>query len=153
MNCPSWSFYALSCRGVAQCKLLNTALHSSLSACVRLCACQSPVCWRSAHVQQQTRGYVLCRFSALIDNGILLKLVSMRLNSITLPDRSATRLMMACFSVIPSHRARPPSRAYGMRLRVFCMQRVEESCGKIKESDADAILGIFKDLKTLKEAA
>jgi hypothetical protein len=33
------------------------------------------------------------------------------------------------------------------------MQRVEESCGKIKESDADAILGIFKDLKTLKEAA
>ncbi|CAK0781578.1 hypothetical protein CVIRNUC_005411 [Coccomyxa viridis] len=45
------------------------------------------------------------RFSALIDNGILLKL------------------------------------------------RVEESCGKIKESDADAILGIFKDLKTLKEAA
>jgi hypothetical protein len=33
------------------------------------------------------------------------------------------------------------------------VQRVEDSCGKIKESNADAILSIFKDLKTLKEAA
>ena len=53
----------------------------------------------------------------------------------------------------PLHRASTPTRAYGMRVLVFRMQRVEESCGKIKESDADAILGIFKDLKTLKEAA
>lgn len=45
------------------------------------------------------------RFSALVDNGILLKM------------------------------------------------RVEDSCGKIKESNADSILSMFKDLKTLKEAA
>ena len=33
------------------------------------------------------------------------------------------------------------------------MQRVENSCGNVKESNADNILSMFKDLKTLKEAA
>ncbi len=33
------------------------------------------------------------------------------------------------------------------------MQKVEESCGKVKDSNAENILGVFKDLKALIQAA
>ncbi len=29
------------------------------------------------------------------------------------------------------------------------VQKVEESCGKVKDTDAESILGVFRDLKTL----
>ena len=87
------------------------------------------------------RGYALCRFSALIDNGILLKLVSMRLNSVKISDRLNNVNddgILSCYLHIGYGDALLPT---GMRSLAFHVQRVEESCGKIKVSDADAILG------------
>ena len=83
-----------------------------------------------------------CRFSALIDNGILLKLV-----------RIFSYVLQCAFLLTLSRAEEAFACAYLLRMCLCLVQKVEESCGKVKDSDAESILGVFRDLKTLIEAA
>lgn len=88
--------------------------------------------------------HIGCRFAAIVDDGILIKMVMFRFSQCNSVLNKCVQIQK--LSVLQG-------KAQNLSSHVLFYQRVEDSPGDLNASKADTIIGILDDMKALKAAA